>query len=156
MKHYLPGPMSRFLSLLPALPLLLGGCATLSDSPVQQLELHAVLDYREVAGVGCILNNDKGRWFVVVPGRVTVTRSSQPLTVTCKKDGMRIAQEVVGARADTASMMGNVVISAGLGQLVDRHSGAGYGYPAHVTVLMEAVNRREELAEQQRVESPVF
>ncbi|WP_288378571.1 hypothetical protein [uncultured Massilia sp.] len=149
--------LRRFsLSLSLAAALLLGGCATISDSPQQQLELHAVLDYQEVAGVGCVLSNDKGRWFTVLPNRVTVTRSTEPLTVSCKKDGLAVARETLGARADTSSLMGNVVISAGLGQLVDRHSGAGYGYPVNYTVLLEAVKSKEQLALEERVRAPVF
>lgn len=148
--------MPRFLSLLLAAPLFLGGCATLSDSRQQQLELHAVLDYQEVSGVGCVLTNDMGRWFVVAPNRVTITRSRHPLTVSCKKDGLGVAQERFGAYADPASLMGNMVISAGVGHLVDRYSGAGFEYPANLTVLMEPVKTRQELAATQRVESPVF
>lgn len=123
---------------------LLGGCATISDSPVQQLELHAVLDHREIGGVGCILSNDSGRWYVIAPGRVTVTRSAQPLSVSCKKEGTAVAAEVVQARLDTNNLIGNVVISAGLGYFVDRHSGAGYGYPAVLTVLMQPRQSAQE------------
>lgn len=139
-----------------AVPLLLGGCATVSESPLQQLELHAVLDYQEVGGVGCILSNDMGRWFVVAPGRVTVTRSTRPLTVSCKKHGTGVAHERVGARADVAGLMGNLVISAGVGHLVDRYSGAGFSYPANLTVLMTPAQSGEDLAATQRVDSPVF
>lgn len=156
MKLFLAGTMSRFLPFLLAAPLLLGGCATLSESPQQQLELHAVLDYREVGGVGCVLSNDMGRWFVVLPNRVTVTRSTRPLNVSCKKDGLGMAQESVGSRADAGSLMGNVVISAGLGHLVDRYSGAGFAYPARFTVLMVADKPREQVASAQRVDSAVF
>ncbi len=156
MKSFLAGSMSRYLSLFLAAPLFLSGCATISDSPLQQLELHAVLDFQEVAGVGCVLSNDKGRWFTVLPNRVTVTRSTEPLIVSCKKDGLAVARETVGARAETSNVIGNVVISAGLGQLVDRHSGAGYGYPANYTVLLEAVKSRDQVAMEERVQAPVF
>lgn len=127
-----------------SLSTLLGGCATISDSPVQQLELHAVLDHREIGGVGCILSNDSGRWYVIAPGRVTVTRSAQPLSVSCKKEGTAVAAEVVQARLDTANLIGNVVISAGLGYFVDRQSGAGYGYPAVLTVLMQPGQKAQD------------
>jgi hypothetical protein len=52
--------------------------------------------------------------------------------------------------------MGNVVISAGIGHLVDRYTGAGFSYPANLTVLMEPVQPREDVAAVQRVESAVF
>lgn len=156
MKHNLVGSMPRLSLILLALPLVLGGCATVSESPQQQLELHAVLDYKEVGGVGCVLSNDMGRWFVVAPGRVTVTRSTGPLHVSCKKEGAGMAQETVGSRADVAGLMGNVVISAGIGHLVDRYTGAGFSYPSSLTVLMSPVKPPEDLAAAQRVESPVF
>ena len=131
-------PLSRFLAAaFPAAAfVLLGGCATMSDSPTQQLEVRTVLDYREVGGVGCVLSNDAGRWYVVAPGRVTVTRSVQPLTISCKKSGAGIAAEVVGARRDTANMVGNIVVTAGIGNYIDRQSGAGFGYPGVLTVLL--------------------
>lgn len=112
------------------------GCATLSDSTQQQLEVHTILDNREIAGVGCVLANDVGRWFVVAPGRVTVERSSQPLRVECARAGTGSAREDVASRFATDKLMGNVAISAGLGYLVDRHSGAGFAYPGTLTVLM--------------------
>jgi len=135
---------------------LLGGCATLSESPLQQLELHAILDHREVAGVGCLLSNDMGRWYVIAPGRVTVARSARPLTVSCKKEGKGSAAEVVQSRADTASLMGNVVISAGLGYFVDKHSGAGYSYPQVLTVLMQPAPPGAEEAGEHPVKARVF
>lgn len=148
--------MSRFSLLLMALPLVLGGCATVSDAPQQQqVELHAVLDYQEVGGVGCLLSNDLGRWFVVAPGRVTIARSAAPLVVQCKKEGAGMAQESFGSRPDAMSLMGNVIISAGMGLIVDRYSGAGWSYPANLTVLMAPAEPREALAVQ-RMESAVF
>jgi len=125
-----------FRSACAALLLALAGCATLSDSPQQQLEVHAILDHREVAGIGCVLENDVGRWFVVAPGRVTVARSAQPLSVDCARRGLGVASEQVGSRFDTDKLIGNAVVSAGLGYLVDRHSGAGFSYPSTLTVRM--------------------
>ena len=43
-------------------------------------------------GVACTLSNDKGTWTVVTPGRVAVTRSTEPLTVQCTKEGYRPAR----------------------------------------------------------------
>ena len=148
-----------FFSVLPSLcaALVLGACATVSDAPLQQqVELHAVLDYQEVGGVGCLLTNDLGRWFVVAPGRVTIARSAEPLVVSCKKAGMGAAREAFGSRPDAMSLMGNVVISAGMGFAVDKYSGAGWAYPANLTVLMTPAKPPEELAAAQRVASPVF
>ncbi|WP_409268021.1 hypothetical protein [Massilia sp. BHUDP2] len=152
--------MSRFSRFsLPFLfaPLVLGGCATVSDAPLQQqVELHAVLDYQEVGGVGCLLSNNLGRWFVVAPGRVTISRSAEPLVVSCKKAGLGMGQEAFGSRPDAMSLMGNVVITAGMGFVVDKYSGASWSYPANLTVLMTPAQPPEELAAAERVQSAVF
>ena len=135
---------------------LLGGCATMSESPVQQLEVRAVLDYREIGGVGCILSNDAGRWYMIAPGRVTVTRSRQPISISCKKGASASAAEVVQARLDTSNLVGNLVTTAGLGHFVDRHSGAGYGYPAVLTVLMQPAAPPPEVEAAMPVQTRVF
>jgi hypothetical protein len=126
--------------LLPLLSLLatLGGCATLSDTTQQQLTVHAIAQNREVAGVGCILSNKAGRWFVLAPGRVTIQKSAGDLAIDCKKDGLGTANEVVSSRFDTGKMIGNVIISGGLGYLADKRSGAGFDYPSTLTVLLQA------------------
>jgi hypothetical protein len=136
--------MSRFIPLLLAALAVaaLGGCATLTDSTQQQLELHTIVDNREVAGVGCVLSNDAGRWFVVAPGRVTIDRSAGALAVDCARQGVGSSREIIDSRFDTGKLMGNVVVSGGLGYLVDRRSGAGFAYPATLTVVM----RRADLA----------
>ena len=129
---------------------LLGGCVTNPVSPLQQIEVHAVLDYREIGGVGCILSNDTGRWYVVAPARVSITRSAQPLSVSCKKAGTATAAEVVRSRFDPDHLVGNLVIKSGHQQFVDRHFSEGYGYPAVLTVLMKpAVTQAEAVVEQQ-------
>jgi hypothetical protein len=119
-----------------ALPAATSGCATLSDSTQQQLEVHTILDKREVAGVGCVLSNNAGRWFVVAPGRVTVERSSGPLAIDCARQGSGSAREQVVSRFDTDKLLGNALTSAGLGYYVDRRSGAGFSYPSTLTVIM--------------------
>ena len=135
---------------------LLGGCATMSDSPTQQLEVRAVLDYREIGGVGCILSNDAGRWYVIAPGRVTVTRNKGPLSISCKKRDVATAAETVRAQLDTGNLVGNVVTTAGIGHVVDRYSGAGYGYPATLTVLMQPAEKTAAAAAADPVATRMF
>lgn len=119
-----------------------GGCVVMSESPLQQLEVHAVLGHREVAGVGCVLSNGAGRWFVVAPGRISVERSRDPLTVDCARDGAGNAREQVAPRApsrfDTDKLIGNLIVKAGLGNYLDHHSGKGFAYPETLTVILHA------------------
>ena len=114
----------------------LSGCATLTGSTEQEVVVRTILDHREVAGVGCLLTNSAGRWFVTAPGRVTIQKNAGALTVDCSKDGVGAASERVDSHFATANVLGNVVVSAGLGYFVDRRSGAGFDYPVTLTVLM--------------------
>ena len=52
-------PVSPRLSRRPA-GRCLAGCATVTDSRPSRLEVHTILDHREVAGVGCVLSNKHG------------------------------------------------------------------------------------------------
>jgi hypothetical protein len=149
--------MNRFLSSA-ALALLaaigLSGCVTASgdagDSTSQQVEVHAILDHREVSGVGCLLANDLGRWFVVAPGRVTITRSSKPLAVYCKRDGVGSADEWWGAHYQSNRLVGNILFSAGLRDYVE----SNYAYAGTLTVYMRPAKPGEGDASDHG--SPVF
>lgn len=120
----------------------LGGCATLTDSSTDQLvEVHVVQDNHELAGVGCVLMNELGRWFVVAPGRVTVTRYARPLVVDCKREGVGQATEVYPSRYDAHDLIGTVLATGGIGYVMDTYSGAGFAYPPVLTVVIPKVEK---------------
>jgi hypothetical protein len=129
--------MFRLLSLWPMLAVsaLTVGCGTLTQSATQTLQVQAVLDYKPVDGVGCLLSNAAGRWFVTTPAKVTVAKNAGPLRVDCRKDGAA-SDELVGSRRDR-SLWGNYVFTAGLGNKVDRETGRGYDYPSTLTVVLQ-------------------
>ena len=126
-----------------ALAAIAAGCATPGDPPTQQIEVHTNLDHREVSGVGCVLGNSAGRWFVTTPGRITVQRSRDPLTVDCARAGVGSAVEVAQARSnsifDGGRLIGNIIVSAGMGDYVSRFDGAGVAYQSTLNVLMRPV-----------------
>jgi hypothetical protein len=131
-----------------ALALTLGGCVMASaESPSQQLEVHTILGHREVAGVGCVLSNSAGRWFVVAPGRVTVERTRDPLTIDCAREGIGSAREMAASYNaglfDTDKLIGNIVISAGMEGYINRQAGAGVTYPSTLTILMRGTGARQ-------------
>lgn len=117
-----------------------GGCASPGDPPAQQIEVHTILDHREVAGVGCVLGNAAGRWFVVTPGRVTVERSRDPLTVDCARAGTGSAVEIAQPHStgifDRDRLIGNIIVSAGMSGYVNRYDGSGVAYQPILNVLM--------------------
>jgi hypothetical protein len=123
-----------------ALAIAAAGCASPGTPPTQQIEVHTILDHREVSGVGCVLGNRAGRWFVVTPGRVTVQRSRDPLTVDCARAGTGSAVEIAQARSnalfDSDRLIGNIIVSAGMGDYVSRFDGEGVAYQSTLNVLM--------------------
>lgn len=116
----------------------LSGCASMSGSNLQTVTLHTIQDNREIAGAGCLLSNKEGRWFVSSPARVTIRRSIDDLSIDCKNDGAGSGSDSVASSAATGSLLANAVATAGLGYLVDRRTGAGFDYPATLTVIMHA------------------
>ncbi len=125
------------LALLAAL----GGCATISESNQQVLMVRTIQDNREIGGAGCVLTNDAGRWFVTSPGHVTVQKSAGNLWVDCRKNGASVGQDVVASKANTSAVVGNAVLTAGLGYLLDKRTGAGFDYPETLTVMMRRIGR---------------
>ncbi len=126
-------------ALLPgiALAALLAGCATLTESTEQYVMVQTVLDHQQVAGVGCVLTNDAGRWFVTSPGRVRIRKSTKPLAVDCRLNDVYVRDEI--SPRQNSSRWGNILLTAGTGQLVDRQTGAGFDYPGTLTVLLKRV-----------------
>ena len=120
----------------------LAGCATVSESHQQDLMVHTIQDNREIGGVGCVLSNDAGRWFVVAPGHVTVTKSAGNLFVDCKKGNYSAGQERFASRANSTATIGNAVATLGLGYLLDKRTGAGFDYPETLTVLMRGTGKQ--------------
>ncbi|MFC0131649.1 hypothetical protein [Massilia eurypsychrophila] len=134
----------------------LQGCATVFDTNEQEIAVRAVLDHREVGGVGCVLSNKAGRWFVMAPGRVTVRKSVYPLVVDCKKEGVGAASETVDSHFGIIKLVGNFVASGGWGYLVDRDSGAGFDYPVTLTVLMRRAVPNTQDEEQPGASNQVY
>jgi hypothetical protein len=134
----------------------LAGCATVFDTNEQEIAVRTVLDHREVAGVGCVLSNQAGRWFVMAPGRVTIRKSVYPLVVDCRKEGVGAASEMVDSHFGIVKLVGNFVASGGWGYLVDRDSGAGFDYPVTLTVLMRRAAPAARSEDQPGAGNPVY
>ena len=122
----------------------LGGCASITESPDQGLMVRAVQDNREIGGVGCVLTNNAGRWFVTAPGHVMVRKSAGNLFVDCRKGNGSVGQERFASRPNNTATIGNAVTTAGLGYLYDKRTGAGFEYPDTLTVIMQATGRAAE------------
>ncbi|KQV78403.1 hypothetical protein ASD15_21505 [Massilia sp. Root351] len=115
---------------------MLAGCGTLTEAPSQRVLVQTVLDHREVAGAGCILQNDAGKWFVTTPARLAIRKSKGQLRVDCRLDNAAWADEKINSKQNS-TLWGNVVLTAGIGVLVDRNTGQGFDYPDVLTVEMK-------------------
>jgi len=117
--------------------LVLTGCASVSGSKLQPLSVQTIQDGKEVAGVGCTLTNDAGKWFVTTPGSVTVQKSTGDMAVDCAKDELKGRENLVSK--SNGAVWGNILLGGGIGYLIDRSSGAGFDYPNSVTVVLTKV-----------------
>ena len=110
------------------------GCASITGSKLQPISVQTVQDGKEVAGVGCTLTNDAGKWFVTTPGSVTVQKSTGDMAVDCTKDDLKGRENLVSK--SNGAVWGNILAGGGIGYIVDRNTGAGFDYPNVVTVIL--------------------
>lgn len=108
----------------------------MTESTEQLVIVQTVRDHQQVFGVGCVLANAVGKWFVTTPARVSIRKSVSPLRVDCRKDGVGGAEENIASKVN-GSLWGNVIFTAGVGYLIDRNTGAGFDYPSTLTIELQ-------------------
>jgi len=121
----------------------LAGCGTIAGSTDQMVLVQTIYDNRELHGAGCVISNDMGKWFVTTPGRIIIRKSEAPLSVDCKKPGAApvVASEAIDSRVN-GSLWGNVILTMGVGYIVDRNTGAAFDYPSTLTIVMQDPARK--------------
>ncbi len=103
---------------------------------MQQLSLTATgPDAAGIDGAKCKLQNDKGTWDATTPSFINVRRSSEDLTIECKKEGFADGLLKAISRA-AGSMYGNIIFGGGIGAIIDHNKGTGYNYPDQLPVVM--------------------
>lgn len=121
------------------------GCASIAGEKMQPVSVQTVQDNKEVAGVGCTLMNDAGKWFVTTPGSVTIHKSTGDLAVDCIKDGNTAGHETIVSKSNGA-VWGNIIAGGGIGYIIDRNTGAGFDYPNSITVVLRKIGKVVGLA----------
>ena len=116
----------------------ISGCASITGSKLQPISVQTIQENKEVAGVGCTLMNDAGKWFVTTPGSVTVQKSTGDMTVDCNKDNQVVGHDVIVSKSNGA-VWGNIIAGGGIGYIIDRNTGAGFDYPQSITVFLRKV-----------------
>jgi hypothetical protein len=120
------------------------GCASIAGEKLQPVTVQTIQDNKEVAGVGCTLMNDAGKWFVTTPGSVTIHKSTGDLAVDCSKDGNEGHETVVSK--SNGAVWGNILAGGGIGYIIDRNTGAGFDYPNSITVALRKIGEAVGLA----------
>lgn len=111
----------------------MSGCATIVQGEYQVVSVGTRTSAGEVKGVTCQLMNKKGIHYVTTPGSLSVYRDSSDMKVTCDKPGLPTTTTVFKPRPKPL-VAGNILMP--LGVAVDHFSGAGYGYPEAMEVIM--------------------
>lgn len=120
-----------------ALLLTITGCASLSGEKMQPITIQTIHNSKEIAGIGCTLTNDAGSWFVTSPASVTVHKSTGDMAVDCKNDEMAGHETLVSK--SNGAVWGNILFGGGIGYIVDRNTGAGFDYPATITIMLRKI-----------------
>ena len=114
------------------------GCASVAGEKLQPVAVKTIFENREIMGLGCTLSNDTGTWFLTTPASVTVHKSTGDLAIDCKKD--RYAGTATAVSKSNGAVWGNILLGGGIGYIVDRNTGAGFDYPANITVVLRQVD----------------
>lgn len=123
----------------------LTGCASMSGPKTQTIAVQTIQDHKEVEDAGCVIANGVGRWFVTTPGKITINKNVDDLTVECSKEDVGAGSETIVSKAN-AGLWGNILVGGPIGYVVDRKSGAGYDYPQTIIVVLKKENPFEEPA----------
>lgn len=113
---------------------LLSGCATLTGTATQAIEIQAVDERnRTVRGMECRVANGAGEQIVTLPANeIQVRRSSSELEIECRL-GTQVARGTAVARGD-AKMENSFIPGSSIAALVDHLSGYMYSYPTPLTL----------------------
>jgi hypothetical protein len=144
----MPAFLVRVAALI-ALPLLAGGCATVSGTATQPISIQTVdASGRVVEGMSCRVSNNSGEYVGDTPMfDLRVRRSASPLLVECRGDGRPLARALVVPRAD-AMVPAQMLLPGGSTMMVIDHiSGFMYSYPRWIRLQAGAdmlFDRRDE------------
>lgn len=103
---------------------IVAGCATVTTGTSSTLKVETF-----PTGATCDAEREGRRIGTVsaTPGTITVDKSWNTLTITCRKDGHDSATEILKAEAQGATF-GNIILGGGIGLIIDASSGAMVRY----------------------------
>ena len=129
---------------------LLSGCATMAGDATQKVNIQTVDGQgRVVDGMSCHASNSSARYVGVTPMfDMQVRRSSSPLVVECRRDGVPLARAVVVSRGVNMQPL-QMLLPGGTSLMVlDHITGYMYSYPRWVRLQVGTdmvFDRRDEV-----------
>ncbi len=119
----------RIIGVL-SLAMALTGCSTLVSDKLASINVDAP---GCPDGTECTLKHKKGEYRVEVPGRTTVQKSDDPLSIDCRSpDGRKY---VHSADSKMGGMIwGNIIFGGGIGAIVDAHTDSHRIYPHTIKI----------------------
>lgn len=120
-----------------AIVAVVAGCASITGSRNQPVSVVATHNGKPIEA-DCVVNNDKGTWYLKTPGSVVVQKSGQNLAVSCNKDGVPSGTVSVPS-SHNGSVFGNILFGGFIGYAVDASTGAAFDYPNSLGVQMGQV-----------------
>jgi hypothetical protein len=115
---------------------LISGCASISGSKNQAINLTTTCENSPMNGANCSLTNDSGTWYAKTPAAIFIHKSTGDLSVSCKKDDQRAVATYKSSAS--SGMWGNILAGGLIGAAVDAGTGAGYDYPNPMNVNFES------------------
>ncbi|HQR22726.1 MAG TPA: hypothetical protein PLE54_08640 [Burkholderiaceae bacterium] len=136
-------------ALIAVLALGFSGCATLTGDATQKLSIQTVdKEGKAIDGMSCHVSNASAEYVGVTPMFDTqVRRSSSPLVIECRRDGMPLTRGVVVSRA-VNMQPAQLLLPGGTSLMaIDHISGYIYSYPRWVRLQVGhdmVFDRRDE------------
>jgi hypothetical protein len=132
-----------------ALVAALGGCATLGGEATQKLSVQTVdPDGRDIDGVSCRASNASADYVGVTPMfDLRVRRSSSPLVIECRRDGLPLSRAVIVSRASQMQPAQLLLPGGSSMMVIDHLTGYMYAYPRWIRVQIGTdmvFDRRDE------------
>ena len=112
--------------------LVLGGCASITQptASIVMLEAQGCEDT-----IWCDVANKKESLRVAVPGQVTIRKSDDPLSISCRTGEGQPLWTGTLRGTDTGLIWGNVLLPGGtIGAIIDANTDAHWEYPDHLNI----------------------
>jgi len=133
----------------------LSGCASVSGSSSQSISVIAVgSNGISIQEASCTLINGKGTWNLKAPAAITISRSNDPLQISCSKLGYTTG--IVSVTSDVkGGAYGNAIVGGGIGAIVDHSTGAGYQYPNVIQIELKTEIVLQTNSNSQGIDGPI-